>query len=195
MTALRIRITGREIKTKIGMLSLTSIRCALMGEHVKAIYPGSFDPVTNGHLDIIKRGREIFGEVIVAILVNRGKKPLFSIAERSDMLGQVTAQWDNVHVDSFNGLLVDYVSRRQAKVILRGIRAVTDYEYEFQMALMNRRLRPQLETVFLVPSEEYSYLSSSLVREVATLGGSVQGLVPPLVEERLREKVDRRIKN
>ncbi|HSR69298.1 MAG TPA: pantetheine-phosphate adenylyltransferase [Acidobacteriota bacterium] len=166
-----------------------------MGEHVKAIYPGSFDPVTNGHLDIIKRGREIFGEVIVAILVNRGKKPLFSIAERSDMLGQVTAQWDNVHVDSFNGLLVDYVSRRQAKVILRGIRAVTDYEYEFQMALMNRRLRPQLETVFLVPSEEYSYLSSSLVREVATLGGSVQGLVPPLVEERLREKVDRRIKN
>ncbi|HSR54276.1 MAG TPA: pantetheine-phosphate adenylyltransferase [Acidobacteriota bacterium] len=166
-----------------------------MGNQVKAIYPGSFDPVTNGHLDIIERGAQIFNEVVVAVLVNRGKEPLFSIAERSEMLREVTARWDNVSVDSFNGLLVDYVWRQEAKVILRGIRAVTDYEYEFQMALMNRRLKPQVETVFLVPSEEFSFLSSSLVREVATLGGSVEGLVPAQVERRLREKVDQRIKS
>lgn len=160
-----------------------------MSEGVIAIYPGSFDPVTNGHLDIIERGRKIFGRVVVAVLVNRAKEPLFSIEERLEMLSEATARWDNVVVDSFSGLLVEFATRSEATVILRGIRAVTDYEYEFQMALMNRRLAPGIETVFLVPSEAFSFLSSSLVREVAMLGGSISGLVPRLVETRLAEKV------
>ena len=160
-----------------------------MSESVVAIYPGSFDPVTNGHLDIIDRGRKIFGRVVVAVLVNRAKQPLFSIEERLQMLREATARWDNVVIDSFSGLLVDFAARCQATVILRGIRAVTDYEYEFQMALMNRRLAPDIETVFLVPSEAFSFLSSSLVREVASLGGSISGLVPRWVETRLAEKV------
>ncbi|MEE8584215.1 MAG: pantetheine-phosphate adenylyltransferase [Acidobacteriota bacterium] len=160
-----------------------------MSEKVIAIYPGSFDPVTNGHLDIIERGRNIFGRVVVAVLVNRDKQPLFSIEERLQMIREATARWDNVVVDSFSGLLVNFAARCQAAVILRGIRAVTDYEYEFQMALMNRRLAADIETLFLVPSEAFSFLSSSLVREVAALGGSVSGLVPRLVEDRLTEKV------
>lgn len=160
-----------------------------MNEGVIAIYPGSFDPVTNGHLDIIERGRKIFGQVVVAVLFNRAKQPLFSIEERLQMLREATARWDNVAVDSFSGLLVDYAIQCQATVILRGIRAVTDYEFEFQMALMNRRLAGEIETVFLVPSEAFSFLSSSLVREVASLGGSISGLVPRLVETRLADKV------
>ncbi len=154
-----------------------------------AIYPGSFDPVTNGHLDLIARGAKIFDRLIVAVLENREKAPLFSAGERVEMLRDVTREWDNVEVDLFDGLLVEYARRRGASVILRGIRAVSDYEYELQMALMNRRLEPQLETVFMLPAERYSYLSSRLVREVAQLGGPVQGLVPAAVEERLRAKV------
>jgi len=155
---------------------------------VRAIYPGSFDPLTNGHLDLIERGSKIFDELIVGILRNSEKDPLFTLAERLDMLNQMVKRFDNVHVDSFEGLLVDYAMRKNAKAVLRGIRAISDYEYELQMALMNRKLQPQLETVFMMPAEAYSYLSSRLVKEVFRLGGSVRGLVPELVEERLREK-------
>ena len=155
---------------------------------VRAIYPGSFDPLTNGHLDLIERGSKIFDELIVGILRNAEKDPLFTVAERLDMLEQMVKRFDNVRVESFEGLLVDYAMRKQAKAVLRGIRAISDYEYELQMALMNRKLQPQLETVFMMPAEAYSYLSSRLVKEVFRLGGSVRGLVPELVEERLREK-------
>jgi len=156
---------------------------------ITAIYPGSFDPVTNGHLDLIDRGTKIFDHLIVAVLRNPEKDPLFSLQERVEMLREVTRPWANVEVDVFDGLLVDYVRRRKATVILRGIRAISDYEYELQMALMNRKLEPQIETVFMMPAETYSYLSSRLVREIARLGGSIQGLVPPVVEHRLRTKV------
>jgi pantetheine-phosphate adenylyltransferase len=158
---------------------------------IVAVYPGSFDPVTNGHLDLIARGAKIFDQLIVAVLQNREKAPLFSAAERVEMLREVTKQWASVEVDLFEGLLVDYVSRRKAGVILRGIRAVSDYEYELQMALMNRRLEPQVETVFMMPDARYSYLSSHLVREVAQFGGRIEGLVPAVVEERMRKKVQR----
>jgi len=154
-----------------------------------AIYPGSFDPVTNGHLDLIERGEKMFDILIVAVLQNVGKKPLFSVAERVEMLREVTKQWSGVEVDVFDGLLVDYARRRGAGVILRGIRAVSDYEYELQMALMNRKLEPRLETVFMLPGLTYSYLSSKLVREIAQLGAPLNGLVPPIVEERLKAKV------
>jgi pantetheine-phosphate adenylyltransferase len=158
-------------------------------EPVQAIYPGSFDPVTNGHLDLIGRGARIFERLVVAILQNSEKAPLFSLAERAEMLSEVTAHFANVEVDCFNGLLVDYARERKAHVILRGIRAVSDYEFELQMAMMNRKLQPGLETVFMLPAVEYSYLSSRLVREIAQLGGSVAGLVPAAVERRLRAKV------
>jgi len=164
-----------------------------MGEEAGvAIYPGSFDPVTNGHLDIIERGAGIFDKVIVAVLLNEAKAPFFSLEERLDMLRTSTAQWKNVEVDTFDGLLVSYATARKARVILRGIRAVSDFEYEFQMALMNRRLAPQVETVFMVPAEPYSFLSSSLVKEVSRLGGSVSGLVPALVERYLQERIQRK---
>ncbi len=156
---------------------------------VIAIYPGSFDPVTNGHLDLIERGAKIFDQLIVAVLQNLEKDPLFTVAEREEMLREVTRTWPNVEVDVFKGLLVDYARQRSARVVLRGIRAISDYEYELQMALMNRKLEPELETVFMMPAEAYSYLSSRLVREIARLGGSIQGLVPPVVEQRLRTKV------
>lgn len=154
-----------------------------------AIYPGSFDPVTNGHLDLIERGEKMFDLLIVAVLRNAEKQPLFSVQERVEMLREVTKQWSTVEVDVFDGLLVDYARKRGAGVILRGIRAVSDYEYELQMALMNRKLEPRLETVFMLPGLSYSYLSSKLVREIAQLGASLNGLVPPIVEERLRAKV------
>jgi pantetheine-phosphate adenylyltransferase len=156
---------------------------------VIAIYPGSYDPVTNGHLDLIERGASIFDKLIVAVLRNLEKDPLFPVAERVEMLREVTRNWPNVEVDVFGGLLVDYARQKKARLILRGIRAVSDYEYELQMALMNRKLEPQIETVFMLPAEAYSYLSSRLVKEIARLGGPVKGLVPPLVEERLRAKV------
>lgn len=156
---------------------------------VTAIYPGSFDPVTNGHLDLIERGAKIFDRLVVAVLKNIEKTPLFEVPERMDMLREVTKPWSNVEVDVFDGLLMDYARRKNAQVILRGIRAVSDYEYELQMALMNRKLEPRIETVFMMPAETYSYLSSRLVREIALLGGAVKDLVPALVEERLRAKV------
>ena len=154
-----------------------------------AIYPGSFDPVTNGHLDLIERGEKMFDLLIVAVLRNAEKEPLFSVAERVEMLREVTKQWPGVEIDVFDGLLVEYARKRGAGVILRGIRAVSDYEYELQMALMNRKLEPRLETVFMLPGLSYSYLSSKLVREIAQLGGSLKGLVPEVVEQRLRSKV------
>jgi pantetheine-phosphate adenylyltransferase len=155
---------------------------------VRAIYPGSFDPLTNGHLDLIERGSKIFEELIVAIVRNPEKDPLFTLSERREMLDEMVRPFGNVQIDVFEGLLVEYAAQKKAKVLLRGIRAVSDYEYELQMALMNRKLQPQMETVFMMPAEAYSYLSSRLVKEIARLGGSVRGLVPGLVEQKLREK-------
>ena len=154
-----------------------------------AIYPGSFDPVTNGHLDLIERAEQMFDLLIVAVLKNVDKQPLFSVNERVEMLREVTKRWPGVEVDVFEGLLVEYARKRHAGVILRGIRAISDYEYELQMALMNRKLEPRLETVFMIPGEPYSYLSSRLVREIAQLGGPLEGFVPAVVEQRLRAKV------
>ena len=154
-----------------------------------AIYPGSFDPVTNGHLDLIGRGEKMFDQLIVAVLKNTEKQPLFSVSERVEMLREVTKPWVSVEVDVFEGLLVDYARKRGAAVILRGIRAISDYEYQLQMALMNRKLEPRLETVFMLPGESFSYLSAKLVREIAQLGGPLTGLVPAVVEQRLRSKV------
>ena len=154
----------------------------------KAVYPGSFDPITNGHVDIIARGLSVFDEVVIAILINPDKQPLFSVEERVAIIKQAYAGNRRVHVDTFSGLLVDYAVRSGASVIVRGLRAISDFEYEFQMALMNRRLDPRIETVFMMPAESYSYLSSRLVKEVFQLGGSVRDLVPSVVEARLREK-------
>jgi len=155
---------------------------------VRAIYPGTFDPLTNGHLDLIERGSKIFDELVVAILRNAEKDPLFTVAERLEMMEQMVSRFGNVRVDTFEGLLADYAMQKGAKAVLRGIRAISDYEYELQMALMNRKLQPQLETVFMMSSEAYSYLSSRLVKEVFRLGGRVSGFVPELVEKRLHEK-------
>jgi pantetheine-phosphate adenylyltransferase len=156
---------------------------------ILAIYPGSFDPLTNGHLDLIERGRQLFDRLVVSILTNLEKDPLFTIEERVAMLREATAGMENVSVDTFSGLLVDYATEKKARVIMRGVRAFSDYEYELQMALMNRKLQPRLETVFLMPAESYSYVSSRLVKEIFRHGGSVKGLVPPVVEERLQQKV------
>ena len=153
-----------------------------------AVYPGSFDPLTNGHVDIITRGARLFDRIIVAILLNAEKAPLFTVAERVDIARDVFKGRPNVEVDTFDGLLVDYVERRHAQVIVKGLRAVSDFEFEFQMALMNQRLNSNIETVFMMPAEKYTYISSRLIKEVFSLGGRVDGLVPELVEERLREK-------
>jgi len=159
-----------------------------MSAEVIAIYPGSFDPLTNGHVDIIQRGSRLFDKIVVAILVNLEKSPLFTVPERVDIARKVFSNYSNVEVDTFDGLLVDYARSRQASAIVRGLRAVSDFEYEMQMALMNRRLNPEVETVFMMPAEPYTYVSSRLVKEVVALGGSVTGLVPTVVEDRLREK-------
>ncbi len=153
-----------------------------------AVFPGSFDPITNGHLDIVDRALKVFDEVIIGILVNREKKPLFGIEERLELIREAYRGEKRVRGDTFQGLLVDYAVKVGASVIIRGLRAISDFEYEFQMALMNRRLNPKIETVFLMAPEGYSYLSSRLVKEVFDLGGDVRGLVPPVVERRLREK-------
>lgn len=160
--------------------------------HVTALYPGSFDPITNGHLDLIHRGAAMFERLIVAVLSNARKEPpLFSAEERMQMLREVTCRYPNVEIESFEGLLVDFAAQRNATVLLRGIRAISDYEYELQMALMNRRLRPEIETVFLMAGEAHSFISSRLVKEVAWLGGDISGLVPPSVEAQLKERVSR----
>lgn len=159
-----------------------------MKKPVIAIYPGTFDPLTNGHLDLIERGTKIFDVLVVAILRNSEKEPLFSLDERLAMLRATTGKWKNVRIDSFEGLLVDYAIRQGARAVLRGIRAVSDYEYELQMALMNRKLDSRLETIFMMPAETYSYLSSRLVREISMLGGSVRHLVPREVERDLQRK-------
>ncbi len=156
---------------------------------VVAIYPGSFDPITNGHLDVIERGSHLFDRLIVSVLHNEAKSPLFSVQDRVEMLTESVRPFANVEVDSFSGLLADYALKREASVILRGIRAISDYENELQMALMNRRLQPGLETVFLLAGEAFSFISSRLVKEVIGLGGNIAGLVPALVEQRLRERL------
>lgn len=158
-----------------------------MSENI-AIYPGSFDPLTNGHVDIIQRGSRLFDRIVVGVLMNLEKSPLFTVPERVDIARSVFREWPNVEVDTFDGLLVDYARRKRASVIVRGLRAISDFEYEMQMALMNRRLNPDVETVFMMPAETYTYVSSRLVKEVVALGGSVSGLVPRIVEERLRDK-------
>lgn len=154
---------------------------------IRAVYPGTFDPVTNGHLDLIQRSTTLFDRVIVAVLNNTEKAPLFSVSERVKMLRNVVGKYRTVSVTAFDGLLVDFAAREGASVIIRGIRAVSDYEYELQMALMNRRLSSAVETVFLMPAEAYSYLSSRLVKEISLLGGSVHGLVPAIVEKKLKK--------
>ena len=155
---------------------------------VIAIYPGSFDPLTNGHVDIIHRGARLFDRIVVAVLLNVDKSPLFTVSERVDIAREVFQGTANVEVDTFDGLLVDYARRKHAGVIVRGLRAISDFEFEMQMALMNRRLNPDVETVFMMPAEPYTYVSSRLVKEIVALGGSVTGLVPTTVERRLREK-------
>ncbi len=169
-------------------MSLSNSEKALTSP-VVAIYPGSFDPITNGHLDMIERGSKLFDKLIVAILENRAKHPLFDVRERKEMMREATGHFANVEIDSFDGLLVDFAARRDARVILRGIRAISDYENELQMTLMNRRLRPEIETVFLMASEDHSFISSRVVKEVISLNGNISGLVPRAVEERLREKL------
>jgi pantetheine-phosphate adenylyltransferase len=158
---------------------------------VTAIYPGSFDPITNGHLDLIERGSRLFDRLIVSVLQNEAKAPLFSAEERVEMLREVVNGYSNIEVDSFYGLLVEHAATHSATVLLRGIRAISDYEYELQMALMNRRLNPGLETVFLLANEAYSFISSRLVKEVFSLGGNISGLVPVPVEERLKRRLSK----
>ncbi len=155
---------------------------------VVALYPGSFDPLTNGHVDIIHRGARLFDRIVIAVLINLEKAPLFTVPERVDIARDAFKEWTNVEVDTFDGLLVDYARKRKASVIVRGLRAISDFEFEMQMALMNRRLNGEVETVFMMPAEPYTYVSSRLVKEVVALGGSVHGLVPDSVEARLREK-------
>jgi pantetheine-phosphate adenylyltransferase len=154
-----------------------------------AVYPGSFDPITNGHLDIVERAASVFEEVIVTVATNSDKRPMFTLEERKDMLSEACAHLDNVKVDSFDGLLVAYAQRKNAGVIVKGLRAVSDFQYEFEMAMMNRKVAPNVETVFLMTGAENSYLSSSIVKEIATLGGSVMGMVPESVEKRMRRRL------
>ena len=166
----------------------------LQAMQTKAIYPGTFDPLTNGHLDLIARGAKIVDQLVVAILRNSEKgTPLFSVPERLEMITEAVAPFPNVSVTTFDGLLVDFARREGAKAVLRGIRAISDYEYEFQMAMMNRKLDPELETLFMMPAEKYTYVSSRLIKGVFQLGGDVTALVPPLVVERLKAKVPNRL--
>jgi pantetheine-phosphate adenylyltransferase len=156
-----------------------------------AVYPGTFDPVTNGHIDIIKRSLTIFDQVIIAVALNPKKAPMFKVSERVEMTKEATQDLSRITVEPFDGLLVDYVKNKKATAIIRGLRAVSDFEYELQMALMNRKLDQAIETVFLMPSEEYSYLTSTLIKEVASHGGETKGLVPPHVAKTLKDKFKR----
>ncbi|KAF0143456.1 MAG: pantetheine-phosphate adenylyltransferase [Nitrospirae bacterium] len=153
-----------------------------------AIYPGTFDPITNGHIDLIKRGLRIFDEVIVAITTAQKKQPLFTIQERLKLITGAVRNFKNVRAEAFDGLLIEYVKARKGIAVIRGLRAVSDFEYELQMALMNRKLDLEIETVFMMPSEEYTFLTSTIIKEVASFGGSVKGLVPDVVEKALKEK-------
>ena len=155
-----------------------------------AIYPGSFDPVTNGHLDIIKRGLKLFDRIIVAIMFNPGKKFLFTVEERTEMLETSLKSFSNIEIDTFDGLTVDYAAKKKAHAILRGMRAVSDFEYEFQLALMNRRLNREIQTVFLMTGLRWIFTSSSIIKEAAEFGGNINGMVPPIVNERLKEKLN-----
>ena len=154
-----------------------------------AVYPGSFDPVTNGHLDIISRAADKFDKLVVAVLRNSSKHPTFTVEERMDMLRPVTAAYPQVEIDTFDGLLVDYLHQKQAGIIVKGLLAMSDFEYEFQMALMNKKLAPDVETLFMVTSDKYSFLSSSIVRELASYNGSLEGLVPEMLESEIRRKI------
>ena len=154
----------------------------------RAVYPGMFDPIHNGHVDLIERSLRIFDELIVAVVANPSKEPLFPVKERLEMIDECTAGMGRMRITSFDGLLIDLVHREQADCIVRGLRAVSDFEYEFQMALMNRKLRQTVETVFMMPHERYTYISSRLIKEVASLGAPVNGLVPPSIEGRLSRK-------
>jgi pantetheine-phosphate adenylyltransferase len=153
-----------------------------------AIYPGSFDPITNGHLDLIKRGLGLFDKIVVAILINSSKNPLFSVEERIEILKESLKDLPNIEVDTFSGLLVDYAARKKATAILRGMRAVSDFEYEFQLALMNRRLNRKVETVFLMTGLRWIFTSSSIIKEAARFGGDISDMVPPFADEKLKEK-------
>jgi pantetheine-phosphate adenylyltransferase len=155
----------------------------------RAVYPGFFDPITNGHVDIILRGLRVFEKIVVAVLKNPKKEALFSTKDRVAMIQEIFAHQPDIEVKAFDGLLVDFVRRHKAKIVIRGLRAVSDFEYEFQMALMNRQLDPEIETLYMMPSVNYSFLNSSVVKEVFSLGGSVKGLVPEIVEKKLREKL------
>ena len=155
---------------------------------ITAVYPGTFDPVTNGHLDVIERASSLFDKVIVTIALNTDKEPLFSKKERKDMLNYVTKKFGNVVIDDFNGLLVNYVLEKKASVIIRGLRAVSDFEYEFQMSLTNRKLAPSVTTIFLMPNEKYTYLDSSLIRELASFKADIKSFVPAYVQKKLRQK-------
>ena len=157
---------------------------------VKAVYPGSFDPITNGHLDIINRASKVFDEVIVAILINPDKNELFNIDERVELIRKVTHTLKNVKVDSFSGLLINYMNKIETNVIVKGLRSVPDYEYEFQMALMNNKLAPEIETIFMVTNSNYSYLSSSAVKQVASFGGCLEGLVPEIIIQDINKKIN-----
>ncbi len=155
------------------------------------VYPGSFDPVTNGHLDIIQRASKTFDKVIVAVLYNPSKNPFFTVEERMKFLKETTSKMRNIEVDSFSGLLIDFIKQKKANIIIKGLRQVSDFEYEFQMALMNKKLLPEAETMFMMTNSEYSYLSSSLVKEVAFFNGSIKGLVPEIVEEAIFKKLSK----
>jgi pantetheine-phosphate adenylyltransferase len=157
----------------------------------RAIYPGSFDPVTNGHLDVIERARKLFDEVIVSVAHNEEKQPLFTLEERLDLLREALGKIDNVRIAHFEGLLVDFAKKEEARAVIRGLRAISDFEFEFQMALMNRKLEAAVETIFLMPKEEYTYLSSRIVKEIARLGGDVSSFVPKVVGEALGKKLGR----
>ena len=173
-------------------ISKAGLSMAVARQERIGVYPGTFDPITNGHLDLVARGAKLFDRLVVAILENATKDPaLFTVEERMEMLREVLRPFPNVEVDSFRGLLADYVVRKRANVILRGIRAISDYEYELQMALMNTRLAPDVETLFLMSKEAYSFVSSRLVKQIIGLGGNISGLVPPVVEQRLKSRVER----
>lgn len=155
---------------------------------IKAVYPGTFDPITRGHLDVIARSRKLFAGITILIAYHNEKHPLFSVAERKEMIIESTGDMENIRVDAHDGLLVDYATHHDIKVIIRGLRAISDFEYEFQMALMNRKISPSVETIFFVPHESYTYLSSGLIKQIIAVGGDVSPFVPPIVNKYLKEK-------